>query len=113
MMRNTMLVFALLTAGAFANPGQDAVDELHRRDLLKDPSGGNRAATRYEVVELLDRVVQLYENASKNFVTKSDLEPVRRAVQSVRETLDSLGSRTGNLEEAVKKEDRRTEEVRW
>lgn len=107
-----MLIFALLAAGAFANPGQDAIDDLHRRDLLKETSGGNRAATRYEVAELLDRVVRLYETTTKGFVTKADLEPVRQALQSVRETMDSLNIRTGNLEGAVEREDRRTEEVR-
>lgn len=105
-----MLIVTLLSAAALANPapGQDAVDELVRRGLLKDASGGSRAVTRYEVVELLDRVVRLYENASKNFVPRSELEPVRQAVQTIREGLELLETRVGNTEKAVEREGRRT-----
>lgn len=100
----------LLSVAALANPGQDATDELGRKGLLKDTSSGSRAATRYELVELMDRVMRLHETITQGFVTKSDLEPVRQAVQSVRAVLESLELRVGETEKAVEREDRRTGE---
>jgi len=105
-----MFLIALVSAAALANPGQDAVDELVRKGLLKDASNGSRAVTRYEVVELMDRVLRLSDNATRNFIPRSELEPVRQAVQSMRELMELLETRVGNTEEAVKREDRRTGE---
>jgi hypothetical protein len=96
----TLLMVGLLATCALAQP-----ESLVPKGLLKEPAD-RRAMTRYEVVELLDRFLRLYEDSSKSFVTKSELEPVRKAAEAVRDGLQLLDSRIGPLEKDVERLER-------
>ncbi len=84
---------------------RDAVERVQQAGLMKGyPDGklrGNRAMTRNEVAEIMDRFQRLYEDATRNFVTKGDLEPIRAATKNLRDTLAELEALVKPMEQNV------------
>jgi hypothetical protein len=87
-----------------------ALDDLVRRyDCLKGyPNGtyrGNRALTRYEFAAglnaCLQQIERLIAETTADFVTREELETLRRLMQEFEAELATLGTRVDNLEGRV------------
>ncbi|MEM9542807.1 MAG: iron uptake porin [Cyanobacteria bacterium P01_E01_bin.42] len=87
-----------------------ALDDLVRRyDCLKGyPNGtyrGNRALTRYEFAAglnaCLQQIERLIAETTADFVTRDELETLRRLMQEFEVELTALGTRVDNLEGRV------------
>ena len=99
----------------------DAVARLAAKGILEGyPDGlyrGDRAASRYEMAMAVARVVARIEELANSlpdfsmFVTKDDLEIVKRLLYEFRDELDALGVRVSNLEEQVAKLQKRLERL--
>ncbi len=123
-----ILALLALTVRVFAAPfpdlprdhwAYDAVAKLANKGILEGyPDGlyrGDRAASRYEMAMALARTVAKIEDLANSlpdfsiFVTKDDLEVLRRLMYEFRDELDALGIRVSNLEERVANLERRLE----
>ena len=92
------------TAGAEPAPGwaQDAVETLRQRELWQGyPEGqgeGQRALTRNELAELLQRLDEQRRRAEEAFSDRSVLEQTRVETVELGDGLDALEVRIQNLE---------------
>ncbi|MCD6310623.1 MAG: S-layer homology domain-containing protein [Candidatus Eremiobacteraeota bacterium] len=118
------LVFAMM-APAMAAPlfpdvpaehwGRDAVANLAAKGILEGyPDGtfkGDRAATRWEMAMCVARLLAKMEQEHATFATKADLEELQNLVNTLKEELNALGVRVGNLEDSVGKLDKRVTDL--
>lgn len=74
---------------------RDAVEKLRQEGLLQGyPDGqmnGQKAITRYELVQLLDRIEARDAQQDADFASQSDLEDLKKTATTVRDSLDGLG----------------------
>ncbi|MEW6280697.1 MAG: S-layer homology domain-containing protein [Candidatus Eremiobacterota bacterium] len=94
---------------------RDAVAALAAKGLVEGyPDGtfkGDRAASRWEVAMIVARLLAKMEQEHATFATKAELEELRKLVMAMREELDALGVRVGNLEESTSRLDKRVTEL--
>ncbi|MBI2263665.1 MAG: S-layer homology domain-containing protein, partial [Armatimonadetes bacterium] len=122
-MRNIALALAVLMAVLAAAPlmaapfrdtpsahwALDALDQLASKGLVEGYPDttykGDRAATRYELAQVVARVVAKIEKMEppdlSKYATKQDLQTLRRLVDEFRSELDALGVRVGKLEDTL------------
>lgn len=120
-----VVMMIVMIAPSFAAPlfgdvpeqhwGRDAVADLAAKGILEGyPDGtfkGDRAATRWEMAVVVQRLLAKMEQEHATFATKADLEALRSLVNSLRDELDALGARVKNLEENVAQLDTRVTEL--
>lgn len=121
-----MLCFAvLLTLPAVAAPlfpdvpdqhwARDAVADLSAKGILEGyPDGtfkGDRAASRWEMALMLQRLLARMEQEHTRFATKADLEALRSLANRLKDELNAIGVRVKNLEEATSALDKRVTEL--
>lgn len=102
----TVVLFCLaLPAPAEETPAwaRDAVEKLQQQGFLQGYPGGqlngHRAMTRYEVSQLLNRVQADDQEQHASYATRDSLRELQKSAESVRDSLDSLGS--SDLEKRV------------
>lgn len=124
-----VLFFALsLTLPALSAPFGDvpedhwaaeAVSQLAAKGLVEGyPDGlyrGDRAASRYEMAMVVSRVMakleQLAKHEHEQYVTKKDLEMVKKLMNEYKDELDALGIRVSNAEAAIASLEKRVTEL--
>lgn len=120
-----VIMMFVMMAPSFAAPlfgdvpeqhwARDAVADLAAKGLLEGyPDGtfkGDRAATRWEMAMVVQRLLAKNEQEHATFATKADLEALRNLVNSLRDELDALGVRVKNLEEKTAELDKRVTEL--
>jgi len=120
-----LLFVVIMMAPAMAAPlfgdvpeqhwARDAVMDLAQKGILEGyPDGtfkGDRAATRWEMAMVAQRLLAKSEQMWATFATKADLEALRNLVNALRDELDALGVRVKNLEEKTAELDRRVTEL--
>lgn len=110
-----VLCLALPVRAADETPpwARDAVEQLQKANLLEGYPGGNlnghRAMTRYELVELLNRVEARDQQQHADLATQQDLTSLQKSAEAVREQLDQLG--VSDLERKVDELQLRVDDV--
>lgn len=97
----------------------EAVSQLAAKGLVEGyPDGlyrGDRAASRYEMAMIVSRVMAKLEAFAKHeheqYVTKKDLEMVKRLMNEFKDELDALGVRVSNAEAAIASLEKRVTEL--
>lgn len=110
-----LLINLLLPARAEEAPpwAQEAVKSLKEQGIMRGYSDGSlhgsRGITRYELVELLDRVEEQDQNLHGQAVSKQSLQELEQVVEQTRQSMDELG---GNpLDSRVERLQLRLEEL--
>ncbi len=92
---------------------RDAVEQLRAAHLLEGYPGGSlnghRAMTRYELVELLNRVEARDQEQNDDLATRQDLSDLQKSAETMRQQLDQLGG--SDLERRVDELQLRVNEV--
>ncbi|GMU58075.1 MAG: hypothetical protein AMXMBFR33_72210 [Candidatus Xenobia bacterium] len=92
-----LLISLLLPARAQEAPpwAQEAVETLKEQGIMRGyPDGsvnGARGITRYELVELLDRVDQLDQSLHAQAASNQSLQELQQSLDQARQSLDALG----------------------
>ncbi|MBQ7568517.1 S-layer homology domain-containing protein [bacterium] len=119
------LTFMALAAPAWAAPlfsdvpndhwASDAVRELAGRGILQGYNDGtfqgNRCLTRWEMANIVARLLARLEESQTAFATKADLDAINRLAEQLRPELNALGVRLDNLEKSVSHLDARVSEL--
>ena len=107
-----ILVSLALAAPSWASPlfsdapenhwASDAVRELAGRGIIQGYSDGTfqgaRCLTRWEMANMIARVLTRLEESQQAFATKADLDAINRLAEQLRPELNALGVRTEALE---------------
>lgn len=87
------------------NYARPAVESLSKRGVVGGyPDGtfkGGRAATRYEVAQIIARVIALEEKTHAGLATPAELEELKRILGAIGPRVEDVGTRTRRLEAAV------------
>ena len=114
MIKRCFLIAVLLGTPAWSAPlvdinhstqARDAIGTLQARGLIQGyPDGtskGDRAMSRYEVSNLLDRLDQMLLNETNKLSTQVEVKTVKDSVQALVRSLDDLGGRVTENERQV------------
>lgn len=101
-----LITAGLLVATASAAPlpwhspqAQDALRFLSESGVLGESWLQYRAATRWEVAVVVQRLLQKQEQEPNLFATRAEREALTRLITETREELQALGVRVTTLEE--------------
>lgn len=124
-----ILLFLLLLIGlgpataaplvdADASPeAREAVATLVHRGILKGYPGGvfkgDRAVSRYELLQALQELERYLDQRHQDAAAKSELQEARQGLKAVGEEMDALQRRTGELEEENRRQESRSDKVRF
>lgn len=110
-----LMINLLLPARAEEAPpwAQDAVKTLKEQGIMREYSDGSlhgsHGITRYELVELLDRVEEQDQTRHGQTVSKESLQELQRVVDQTRQSMDELGG--NQLDSRVERLQLRLEEL--
>lgn len=110
-----MLLVGQLGGAASAEPtpewAKDAVDTLQQKGIMQGypdgETGGQRATTRNEAAEIIERTDQQRLRDEQQFAPRSEVDQLRQEIQEAQQGSSDLETRVENLEQNTDRLDQR------